>query len=45
MLYEVITARLTPEQARDVQLVAFHKWDNTRRFVESIDHGKRNNFV
>lgn len=22
---------------RDVQLVAFHKWDNTRRFVESID--------
>lgn len=36
-----VLAKLTPEQARDVQLVAFHKWDNTRRFVESMDVEKR----
>lgn len=36
-----LLAKLTPEQVRDVQIIAFHKWDNTRRFVESIDPEKR----
>lgn len=31
---------LTPEQLRRVQLVAYHKWDVTRRFIESIDAEK-----
>ncbi len=28
---------LKPEELKDVNLVAFHKWDNTRRFLDSID--------
>jgi hypothetical protein len=30
-------ARLTPDQLRDVNLVVYHKWDNTRRFIETVD--------
>ncbi|QDV11633.1 hypothetical protein CA51_15030 [Rosistilla oblonga] len=28
---------LSPEQIRNVQFLAFHKWDTTRRFLESAD--------
>lgn len=28
---------LTPEQVRRVQFVAFHKWDTTRRYLDSVD--------
>lgn len=28
---------ITESEARDVQLLAFHKWDNTRRFLDAID--------
>jgi len=28
---------ITPEELKDVQLVAFHKWDNTRRFIQELD--------
>ena len=28
---------LAPEAIRDVQLLAYHKWDNTRRFLETVD--------
>jgi hypothetical protein len=31
-----LLAVLTPEAVKDVHFVAFHKWDNTRRFIESI---------
>jgi hypothetical protein len=30
-------ADLSPAQFRDVQLLAYHKWDNTRRFLDSMD--------
>jgi hypothetical protein len=30
-------AGLAPEELQSVQLLAYHKWDNTRRFIESID--------
>jgi hypothetical protein len=30
-------AELTPEELDDVNLVAYHKWDNTRRFLDSVD--------
>jgi hypothetical protein len=30
-------ADVSPEEFRDVQLMAYHKWDNTRRFLDSID--------
>lgn len=36
-----LLAQLDPEQIGDVQLVAFHKWDNTRRRLESIDPATR----
>ncbi len=29
-------ARLTPQEFKDVNLVAYHKWDNTRRFLDKI---------
>ncbi len=32
-------ASLTPRELSDVHLMAFHKWDNTRRFLESADAG------
>ena len=28
---------LKPEELRDVNLVVYHNWDNTRRFLESVD--------
>jgi hypothetical protein len=31
-----LLAGLTPAAVKDVHFVAFHKWDNTRRFIESI---------
>jgi len=36
-----LLAPLTPEAVRDVHFVAYHKWDNTRRFIESMDVEKR----
>ncbi len=33
-------ANLTPEELKDINLVAFHKWDNTRRFLDSVDAAK-----
>ena len=32
-----VFAGLSTEEIRDVHLVAYHKWDNTRRFLESAD--------
>jgi hypothetical protein len=34
-------ARFRPEDLRDVNLVVYHNWDNTRRFLDAIDpaHG------
>jgi hypothetical protein len=29
--------RVTPVELRDVNLVVYHNWDNTRRFLDSID--------
>ena len=34
-------AGLTPDALRDVNFVVYHKWDNTRRFVERIDPAAR----
>lgn len=33
---------LTPDALRDVNFVVYHKWDNTRRFIERIDPAARN---
>ena len=30
-------AGLSPAEQRDTLLIAFHKWDNTRKFVESVE--------
>ncbi len=30
-------ANISPNEFKDVQLLAFHKWDNTRRFLDSIN--------
>ena len=30
-------AALTPEELQDVNLVIYHKWDNTRRFIDRLD--------
>ncbi len=30
-------AALQPDELRDVNLMVYHKWDNTRRFVERLD--------
>jgi len=32
-----VLSELSPADVVDVQIVAFHKWDNTRRFIESIN--------
>jgi len=32
-----LLADLSPAELRDVHLVAFHKWDNTRRPLDSVD--------
>jgi hypothetical protein len=39
-----IMNELDPRELADGQLVAFHKWDNTRRFIERLD-GDRNAIV
>jgi hypothetical protein len=33
-----ILAKLSPEELRDVNFMVYHKWDNTRRFVDQLDH-------
>ena len=33
-----VLAKLSPEELRDVNLMLYHKWDNTRRFVDALDH-------
>jgi hypothetical protein len=30
-------ANLTPEELKDVNLVVYHNWDNTRRFIDRLD--------
>jgi hypothetical protein len=35
-----LLASLSVEEKHDVQLLAYHKWDNTRRFLNSIDTNK-----
>lgn len=30
-------AGLSPEELRDVNLLVYHNWDNTRRFIDSVD--------
>jgi len=32
-----ILADLSPEELEDVNFMAYHKWDNTRRFVDRLD--------
>ena len=32
-----ILAGLTPAQLKDVNLVVYHNWDNTRRFIDRLD--------
>ena len=32
-----VLAPLTPEELKDVNLVVYHNWDNTRRFIERLD--------
>jgi len=29
--------KLSPEELKDVNLVVYHNWDNTRRFIDSLD--------
>jgi len=33
-----VLAKLSSEELRDVNLMLYHKWDNTRRFVDALDH-------
>ena len=33
--------KLTPVEFRDVNLVVYHNWDNTRRFLDSVDPAER----
>ena len=30
-------AALTPDELKDVNLIVYHNWDNTRRFIERLD--------
>ncbi|MCX6910305.1 MAG: right-handed parallel beta-helix repeat-containing protein, partial [Verrucomicrobia bacterium] len=30
-------AKLSPQEFKDVNLVVYHNWDNTRRFLDSVD--------
>ncbi|HID21787.1 MAG TPA: right-handed parallel beta-helix repeat-containing protein, partial [Planctomycetaceae bacterium] len=32
-----VLANLRPDELRDVNLMVYHKWDNTRRFIERLD--------
>ncbi len=32
-----LLAGLNPDELKDVNLLAFHNWDNTRKFIESVD--------
>ena len=34
-------AALTPEELRNVNLVMYHKWDTTRRFIDGLDAEKK----
>ncbi len=36
-----VLADLKPEELDDVNLMIYHKWDNTRRFVDSLDHDQK----
>jgi len=36
-----VLADLKPEELRDVNLMIFHKWDNTRRFIDGLDHERK----
>ncbi len=33
-----VLAKVSPAELRDVNLMLYHKWDNTRRFVDELDH-------
>lgn len=34
-------ASLDPEQLSDAQMIVYHKWDNTRRFIDGLDREKK----
>ena len=34
-------ADLTPDELKDVNLVVYHNWDNTRRFIDRIDEKEK----
>ena len=36
-----VLADLKPHALRDVNFMVYHKWDNTRRFVDRLDHQQR----
>ncbi len=38
--FDKTVGRLTAEELKDVQLQIYHKWDNTRRFVDRLDPEK-----
>ena len=35
-----VLTELDPQQLTDVQLIAYHKWDITRRFIERVDEDR-----
>ena len=36
-----VLARLSPEDLADVHFMVYHKWDNTRRFVDRLDRHRQ----
>ena len=36
-----VLADLAPEELRDVHFMVYHKWDNTRRFIDSLDRPRQ----
>ncbi|MGM0485244.1 MAG: right-handed parallel beta-helix repeat-containing protein [Planctomycetota bacterium] len=36
-----VLADLSPEALRDVNLMVYHKWDNTRRFIDELDRQRQ----
>jgi len=35
-------AKLSPQDLKDVNLVVYHNWDNTRRFLDAVDPQEKN---
>lgn len=36
-----VLAALSPDELKDVNFVIYHKWDNTRRFIDKLDPDQR----